>query len=78
MMALSEADRAEIKRATERARAVLKIGDIVTATGCPGTKRWFRFTGWDRDWICSATRNDWSARNISKINGVAVSFRDPE
>lgn len=69
--------RAHYKRAADRARAVLKYGDRITVTSCPGSKRWAIFDHWDGQWVCSKTRDDFSAFNISKINGVPVNFRDP-
>lgn len=80
MARMSEAEltayRAESRRATERAKAVLRPGDILTVASCPGTKRWIRFAAWDGNWICSATRNDFHAMTVTKRNGVPISFRD--
>lgn len=64
------------QHATLQAKATLKPGDILTVTHCPGTKRWIRFVRWDRDWICSVTRDDYSACSVSKVNGVAVDFTE--
>lgn len=76
---------AEIARATERARAVLKPGDRITFTSCPGTKRWGIFEGFDSgrltsqaSWIRTRTRNDISPITISKVNGKPASFRDQD
>lgn len=76
-MRLSGERLAEMGRATERAKAVLRPGDRLVVTSCPGTKRWVRFIGWDGSWIVTATRDDFSAINISKVNGVPTSFADP-
>lgn len=73
---MSDEEIAAGKRATERARFILKPGDRLTVTHCPGTKRWIVFDGWDGDWICSRTRNDYHASHVSKVNGVPTSFRD--
>lgn len=63
-------------RAVERARRVLKAGDRIGATECCDHKFTVTMTGWDGPWICSATRDDISAFNIYKVNGVPTSFRD--
>lgn len=68
---------AALKRAADRARAVLQPGDRITFTSCPGTKRWGIFEGWERDWIRTRTLDDVSASTISKVNGRAISFHDP-
>ena len=36
-----------------RAKKVLRIGDRIRVTKCPGTKRWIEFAGWDGNWIIS-------------------------
>lgn len=69
---------ASFKRAADRARAVLRPGDRITFTSCPGTKRWGIFEGWERDWIRTRTRDDVSASTITKVNGRLVSFADDE
>jgi hypothetical protein len=62
------------RQATDAAKKALKVGDRITFASCPGTKRWAVVTGWDGMWICSATRNDIAAVNVSKVNGRPVSF----
>lgn len=76
MARMSDEDIAHCRRATERAKLVLKPGDRITFTRCPGTKRWGIFVGWDGAWIETKTLCDVAAYNISKINGVPVTFRD--
>lgn len=83
MAPISEAQRAASKRATERARAVLKPGDKIRAVGCGGTVATYRFIGFDTkmdgtpsDWIRSRTRDDIHASHIIRLNGVPTSFRD--
>lgn len=79
-MDIKEQRKLEIGRATARARLVLKPGDRITFTSCPGTKRWGVFQGFDvgrhSSWIRIATRDDVCAINISKVNGKAVDFSD--
>lgn len=66
--------KAELLLAEERARKVLRSGDRIVFTSCPGTKRHGVFQGWDGRWICIRTRNDVHAANISKVNGRPVDF----
>lgn len=77
-MPLSPEQIAEHKRASARARKVLGLGDRITFTSCPGTKRWGEFQGWEvgRDWIHTKTRDDVHAINISKVAGRPVDFSD--
>ncbi|WP_374650287.1 hypothetical protein [Rhizorhabdus sp.] len=80
-MAMNEQElaerRAESKRAVERARAVLKVGDRLAVSRCGGRVINVKMTGWDGDWICSAKHNDLAAICVEKLNGQPVSFRDP-
>ncbi|WP_312145217.1 hypothetical protein [Brevundimonas sp.] len=83
MALATEAQRAASRRATDRARAVLKPGDKIRATGCGGTVATYRFIcfgtktdGTPSDWICSRTRDDIHASHIIRLNGVPTSFRD--
>lgn len=82
-MALTEAQIAASRRATARARAVLKPGDKIRVTGCGGTVATCRFVmfgvrsdGTPADWIHSRTRDDIHASHIIRLNGVPTSFRD--
>lgn len=63
-----------INLATDEARKVLRPGDRITYTACPGTKRWGVFVGFDGNWICTKSRSDICSINISKVNGQAVDF----
>ncbi|GLK72582.1 hypothetical protein KHC23_07670 [Ancylobacter dichloromethanicus] len=79
MSTLTDEERAErrahSRRATERARAIVKPGDMLTFTRCGGHSRG-RFTGWDGWWMCSPTRSDISALCVFKLNGAWVTFAD--
>ncbi len=71
--------RARLKAATDRARRVLRMGDRIVVTRCPGTKRTVTFEHWDGDWIVSRSGiDDISASNISKVNGEPVNFLEPK
>ncbi len=76
MTALSKEERDELIRATDRARQYLREGDRITYTSCPGTKRWGVFVGFSGECVVTKTRDDISARNISKVNGLRVDFTD--
>lgn len=70
----------EGRRATERARAALKVGDRLRVTGCAGTRKTVTFNGFDPfapNWICSKTRNDIHALHVIAVNGVPTTFADP-
>ncbi len=67
--------RERLMKATNAARKVLKKGDRITVTKCPGTKRWIIFDHWDRDEIISSTGGrEYAATNISRLNGEPVDF----
>lgn len=54
-------------------RAVLKEGDRIGVTKCPGTKRVITFSHWDGYWIVSKSGiNDNSPKSVYSINGVTV------
>ncbi|QNQ09272.1 hypothetical protein [Sphingomonas alpina] len=74
MAGISNERREWHRLATENAKRTLKVGDRITFTSCPGTKRWAIVTGWDGVWICSKTRNDIAAATICTLNGQPVSF----
>lgn len=62
-------------RATEAAKRVLKKGDRITVTKCPGTKRWIIFDHWLGNEIISASgEGEYAATNISRLNDEAVDF----
>lgn len=63
-----------LKIATDRARVVLKPGDIIQARMCGGRQRRFTFTHWDKDWICGKNVSDCAAASINKVNGAPADF----
>lgn len=61
--------------AEQNAKKVLKPGDRLRVTKCPGTKRWITFAGWDGHWIVSKSGiNDYSPLCVDMLNGDAVDF----
>ncbi|MGV0912400.1 hypothetical protein [Martelella sp. FOR1707] len=76
MTRLSQQQRDELIRATDRARQYLREGDRITFSSCPGTKRWGVFVGFSGECVVTKTRDDISARSISKVNGLRVDFTD--
>lgn len=80
MARMSAARCAELRRATERARATLRPGDRLRVNGCGGTSATVTMTGWCPlypNWITSKSRDDIHAMHITKVNGVPTSFADP-
>lgn len=71
-----EFHRAHAARATERAKAVLKRGDVIQYTLCGGARGRATFVEWDGSWACSISRSDIHALSIFRLNGELVSFRD--
>ena len=67
---------AHAKRATDRAKAVIKPGDWVSRTMCMGVKSRFKFTHWDGDWACGRSVYDAHAMHIYAVNGAPVDFKD--
>jgi len=60
-----------------RAKQVLKKGDRVRLTHCPGTKRTITFERWDGNWIVSKSgKDDYSAMSIDRLNGLQINFRE--
>lgn len=79
---LTEEQKVEQRRlsllAAENAKLVLKPGDRIRVTKCPGTRRWITFAGWDGYWIVSKSGgDDYSARCIDRVNGDPVDFTQP-
>ena len=73
-----KASRERFIRAAAKAREVLKPGDRLRVTKCPGTKRWITFAGMDGDWICSKSGiNDYSPSSVDRINQTAVDLGAP-
>lgn len=70
-----EKNRVRFSRATENAKKVLKPGDRVRVTKCPGIKRWITFAGWEGDRIVSKSGiNDYAALCVDMVNGQRVDF----
>lgn len=62
-------------RAVENARAMLRAGDRIRFTKCPGTKRWATFVGWSGNWIVSKSGiDDIAALCIDRVNDQPVNF----
>ncbi len=62
--------------ATANAKRVLKVGDRVRVSKCPGTKRWITFAGWDGNWMVSKSGiNDYAAFSVDRVNGDTIDFR---
>lgn len=75
----TEEQKVELRRcshiAEENAKKVLKPGDRLRVTKCPGTKRWITFAGWDGHWIVSKSGiDDYSPMNVDMLNGKPVDF----
>lgn len=67
--------RERLKKATTAAKKVLKQGDRITVTKCPGTKRWIIFDCWNGDEIISKSgAGEYAATSISRLNGEPVDF----
>ena len=61
--------------AIENAKRVLKLGDRIRVTKCPGNKRWITFAGWDGNWIVSKSGiDDFSPRCVDRVNDQVVDF----
>ncbi|MEN2430747.1 hypothetical protein [Comamonas sp. F1-6] len=61
--------------AIKNAKRVLKPGDRLRVTKCPGTKRWITFAGWDGIWIVSKSGiNDFSPRCVDRLNDQVIDF----
>ena len=76
---LTEEQRVENRRlsllAEQNAKTVLKPGDRLRVTKCPGTKRWITFERWDGHWIVSKSGiNDFSPLCVDMVNGEPVDF----
>lgn len=76
---LTDEQKAENRRlcsiAEQNSKKVLKVGDRVRVTKCPGTKRWITFAGWDGPWIVSKSGiNDFHPRCVDRVNSAVVDF----
>jgi hypothetical protein len=64
------------KKAEINAKKILKNGDRVRCTKCPGRKRVFTFSHFDGCWMVSKSGiNDYHPINVDLVNGVAVDFQ---
>ena len=58
------------------AKKVLKAGDKIGCTKCPGTKRVFIFSHWDGCWMVSKSGiNDYHPANIYSVNLEKPKFK---
>lgn len=70
--------REALQRAVANAKQVLRPGDRLRVTKCPGTKRTITFAGWDGNWIVSKSGiDDYSAGSIDRLNGKPINFTKP-
>lgn len=54
-----------------KAKKLLKKGDRVRCTKCPGTKRTFTFDHWDGIWMVSKSGiNEYHPVNVDLVNGI--------
>jgi hypothetical protein len=75
----TDEEKAEMRRiwaiAVENAKKVLKRGDRVRVTKCPGTKRTITFDHFDGNWIVSKSGiDDYSPCSVDRVNGEPVGF----
>lgn len=74
-MELSEERKLQLKKAEVVAKEILKKGDRVRVTKCPGTKRTITFERWDGCWMVSKSGiDDYHPVNVDRVNGVDVDF----
>jgi len=67
--------RERLANATDAAKKVMKKGDKITVTKCPGTKRWIIFDHWEGNEIISASgKGEYAATSITRLNGKPVNF----
>ncbi len=75
-MELTEERKKMCQKAEVNAKKILKTGDRIRCTKCPGTKRMFTFSHWDGCWMVSKSGiNDYHPANVDVVNGVAVDFQ---
>jgi len=75
-MEMSEERKQQCREAEIKAKQILKQGDRIRITKCPGTKRTIIFSHWDGCWIVSKSGiNDYHPVNIDKVNGKEISFK---
>jgi len=73
-----KAEKLQLTRLCEdRAKKLLKEGDRVGCTKCPGTKRIFTFVGWAGHWMLSKSGiDDLHPWNVYSVNGVPMDFKE--
>lgn len=76
---LTDEKRTERRRlaaiAAEQAKMVLRRGDQLRVTKCPGTKRWITFECWSGQWIVSKSGiDDYHPIHVDRLNGKPVDF----
>lgn len=70
-----EDNRRRVNLATDNARKVLKPGDKIRVSKCPGTKRWIYFSHWEGSSIVSKSGiSDYCAVTIDRLNGQPIDF----
>lgn len=74
MAAMTPEQIEQARRATARAKKVIKPGDRISRTMCGGRKGTFVFTHWENDWMCGKSVTDCHAQNVYRVNGKLVSF----
>lgn len=79
MSKLTQEQREEVayrsRIATDNAKKVLRSGDRLRVSKCPGTKRWITFSHWDGNWIVSKSGiNDFAAMCVDRVNDRPVDF----
>jgi hypothetical protein len=61
--------------AEKNAKGVLKVGDRLRVSKCPGTKRWITFANWSGHWIVSKSGiDDYSPLCVDMLNGESIDF----
>jgi len=67
--------RAKALAAEINAKTILKPGDRLRITKCPGTKRWITFSHWDGNWIVSKSGiSDFHPAAADMLNGSPIDF----
>lgn len=70
-----EVQRQRFYRAAANAKLVLKRGDRLRVSKCPGTLRWISFECWSGNWIVSKSGiDDYAPSCIDRVNGEPVDF----
>lgn len=70
-----ETRRKRLYAATEKAKKILKKGDRIRVTKCPGTKRTITFDHWEGSEIISKSGlGEYTATTIDQLNGETIDF----